>query len=79
MAERAVVILPRPVPRSGGKGLYHQDITSIMIRRHSANLVPEAHLVALALEYGLTVVSTDTDFARFPGATWLSPVPAEAS
>jgi uncharacterized protein len=50
-----------------------------MIRRHSANLVPEAHLVALALEYGLTVVSTDTDFARFPGATWLSPVPAEAS
>jgi hypothetical protein len=79
LAERAVVILQRPVPRSGGEGLYRQDITVIMIRCHSANLVPDAHLVALAIEHGLAVVSTDTDFAKVPGVTWLNPVLAAAS
>ena len=29
---------------------------------------------ALALEHGLTVVSTDTDFVKYPGVTWLNPV-----
>jgi uncharacterized protein len=38
-----------------------------------------AYLVALAVEHSLTVVVTDTDFARFPGVTWLNPVPAAAS
>src|SRR5271154_6669618 len=32
-----------------------------------ANLVPDAHLAALAVEHGLTLCSTDGDFARFPG------------
>jgi uncharacterized protein len=32
-----------------------------------ANLIPDAHLAALALEHGLTVCSTDGDFTRFPG------------
>jgi len=31
------------------------------------NLVPDAHLAALAIEHGLTLCSTDGDFARFPG------------
>jgi len=31
----------------------------------SANLVPDAMLAALAIEHGLTVMSADTDFARF--------------
>ncbi len=43
------------------------------------NLVPDTHLAALALERGLTVVSTDTDFAKFPGVAWLNPVSAAAS
>jgi hypothetical protein len=29
------------------------------------NLVPDAHLAALAVEHGLTLCSTDGDFARF--------------
>jgi uncharacterized protein len=38
------------------------------------NLVPDAHLAALALEHGLTLCSTDGDFARFPGLRWLNPL-----
>jgi hypothetical protein len=38
------------------------------------NLVPDAHLAALAIEHGLTLCSTDGDFARFPGLTWLNPL-----
>lgn len=33
----------------------------------AGNLVGDAHLAALALEYGATVVSFDRDFARFEG------------
>jgi toxin-antitoxin system PIN domain toxin len=40
------------------------------------NLVPDAHLAALAIEHGLTLCSTDGDFARFPGLTWLNPLAA---
>jgi toxin-antitoxin system PIN domain toxin len=39
-----------------------------------ANLVPDAHLAALALEHGLTLCSTDGDFGRFPGLRWLNPL-----
>jgi uncharacterized protein len=38
------------------------------------NLVPDAHLAALALEHGLTLCSTDGDFARFPGLAWRNPL-----
>ena len=37
------------------------------------NLVPDAHLAALALEHGLTLCSTDGNFARFPTLRWLNP------
>lgn len=40
------------------------------------NLVPDAHLAALAIEHGLTLCSTDGDFARFPGLAWLDPLSA---
>jgi toxin-antitoxin system PIN domain toxin len=40
------------------------------------NLVPDAQLAALALEHGLTLCSTDGDFARFPGLFWRNPVTA---
>ena len=39
-----------------------------------ANLVPDAHLAALALEHGLTLCSTDGDFARFPALRWRNPL-----
>jgi hypothetical protein len=39
-----------------------------------ANLVPDAHLAALAIEHGLTLCSTDGDFARFPQLRWENPL-----
>jgi toxin-antitoxin system PIN domain toxin len=41
-----------------------------------ANLVPDAHLAALAMEYGLILCSTDGDFARFAGLRWENPLTA---
>ncbi|MDR3422845.1 MAG: PIN domain-containing protein [Xanthobacteraceae bacterium] len=38
------------------------------------NLVPDAHLAALAIEHGLTLCSTDGDFARFPDLKLLNPL-----
>lgn len=40
------------------------------------NLVPDAHLAALAIEHGLVLCSTDADFARFPGLRWQNPLPS---
>jgi toxin-antitoxin system PIN domain toxin len=42
-----------------------------------ANLVPDAHLAALALEHGLVVCSSDADFARFPAVRWRNPLAAK--
>jgi uncharacterized protein len=39
-----------------------------------ANLVPDARLAALAIEHGLTLYSTDGDFARFPRLRWRNPL-----
>jgi toxin-antitoxin system PIN domain toxin len=41
-----------------------------------ANLIPDVHLAALAMEHGLVLCSTDGDFARFPGLHWLNPLSA---
>jgi uncharacterized protein len=42
----------------------------------TSRLVPDAHLAALALEHGLTLYSTDGDFAKFPGLKWENPLAA---
>lgn len=42
--------------------------------RASGNLVPDCFLAALAQEHGLTVVSSDSDFARFPNLRWSNPL-----
>jgi predicted nucleic acid-binding protein len=39
-----------------------------------ANLVPDAHLAALAIEHGLVLCSSDSDFARFPSLRWDNPL-----
>ena len=38
------------------------------------NLVPDAHLAALAIEHGLMLCSTDGDFARFQELHWENPL-----
>jgi hypothetical protein len=37
-------------------------------------LVMDAALAALAIEHGATLCTTDRDFARFPGLTWVNPL-----
>ena len=40
------------------------------------NLVPDAYLAALAMESGCEWVTTDRDYARFPGLRWRHPLQA---
>jgi uncharacterized protein len=38
------------------------------------DLVPDAYLAALAIEYGCEVVTVDKDFRKFPGVRWRHPL-----
>ena len=60
--------IPVPGPR-------HQEILGRLLTSTNArgNLVPDAHLAALAIENGVGVCSFDSDFARFPQAGWFAP------
>ena len=59
-----------------GPGDRHAEILGdlLVASRATGNLVPDAHLAALALEHGLTVYSTDRDFAAFAGLSWIDPL-----
>jgi len=66
-AER--VWVPQPTER-------HAEILGELLAAPGihANLVPDAHLAALAIEHGLILCSTDGDFARFAGLRWENPL-----
>jgi toxin-antitoxin system PIN domain toxin len=68
---REVVWIPLP-------GSAHIDLLTTLLDRRvmSSRLVPDAHLAALAIEHGLTLCSTDGDFAKFPGLNWENPLAA---
>jgi hypothetical protein len=52
-----------------------QVLRGLLIQSGAAgNLTTDAHLAALALTHGATLVSCDRDFARFAGLKWLNPV-----
>jgi toxin-antitoxin system PIN domain toxin len=38
------------------------------------NLVSDAHLASLAVQHGCQLMSTDSDFARFPKIKWTNPL-----
>jgi uncharacterized protein len=40
----------------------------------AGTLVSDAELAALTIEYGGVLHTTDRDFARFPGLTWVNPL-----
>ena len=66
-----VVWSPAPTER-------HAEILARLLREPSVKgeLVPDAHLAALAIEHGLELCSTDGDFARFRGLRWTNPLAA---
>jgi toxin-antitoxin system PIN domain toxin len=39
------------------------------------NLIPDAYFAALAIESGTEWLTTDRDYARFPGLRWRHPIP----
>ncbi len=39
----------------------------------AGNLVGDAHLAGLAMEYAAELISFDADFGQFPGLTWRMP------
>ena len=63
--------IPEPTAR-------HAEVLGHLVRSHgvTGNLIPDAHLAALAVEHGVSLCSTDTDFARFPEVRWLNPLAA---
>jgi toxin-antitoxin system PIN domain toxin len=54
----------------------HWDIFASLCRRAEArgDLVPDAWLAALAIESGSEWITTDRDYARFPGLRWRHPL-----
>lgn len=57
-------------------GRRHWSVFVDLCRRSEArgNLVPDAYLAALAIETGSEWVTTDRDYARFPGLRWRHPL-----
>ena len=71
----------RPNARVVGPGPDHLAIFEQLCRDAGATgkLVADAQHAAVAIEHGCTMVSTDSDFARFPGLRWQHPlVPGKA-
>lgn len=54
----------------------HAEVLGRLIDRYQlrANLIPDASMAALAVEHGLAVYSSDTDFARFDEIRWIDPL-----
>jgi hypothetical protein len=63
------VWIPGPTER-------HIAVLSKILTAHplKSDLVPDAHLAALAIEHGLALCSTDGDFARFAELEWINPL-----
>jgi toxin-antitoxin system PIN domain toxin len=53
----------------------HPDLLGQLLisGRAAGNHTTDAHLAALAIEWGLVLVSADRDFARYPGLRWHDP------
>lgn len=69
LRERPNCVLLQPGPR-------HWDIFLHLCQTSGArgNLVADAYLAALAIETGSEWITTDRDYARFPGLRWRHPL-----
>ena len=61
--------IPQPTER-------HAEIFARLLAEPGVygNLIHDVHLAALAIEHGLTLCSTDGDFARFRELKWQNPL-----
>ena len=60
-----------PEPSRGHREILGRLVTTLDLR---GNLIADAVLAALCIEHGLTMVSADSDFARFAEIQWVNPV-----
>jgi toxin-antitoxin system PIN domain toxin len=67
--DRPNVWIPEPTDR-------HRSILAPLLvgSRATGNHVPDADLAALAIEWGLELLSADRDFARYDGLRWRDPL-----
>lgn len=65
---------PRVIPLDPGDR--HWETLAGLLRDGQARgpLVMDAHMAALAIDHGATLVTTDRDFARFPGVRTQNPL-----
>ena len=66
----------RPNAVTIAPGPRHWSIFARLCRTHKVrgNLVPDAYFAALAIESGSEWITTDGDYARFPGLRWRHPL-----
>ena len=67
--------LDNPQAQVAHSGERHTQILGRLLKSAgtAGNLTTDAHLAALAIEHGATVLSFDRDFARFEGVKWQLP------
>ena len=58
-------------PGIGHLSLFRQNVA---VSGGGSNLVTDAHIAALAVEFDAEVHSADRDFDRFPGVRWHNPL-----
>ena len=63
-----------PAPGRGHREILRSLLVDKDLR---AGLVSDAVLAAICIEHGLSIVSADSDFARFPEVEWINPVLAQ--
>jgi uncharacterized protein len=65
--------IPQPTPQ-------HRAILDRLLSAagQGANLIPDAHLAAIAIGHGLELCSSDGDFARFSELRWANPLATRA-
>lgn len=69
-------LVARPTARVIAPGAKHLKIFEELCRESKAagKLVADAQHAAVAIEHGCTLVTTDSDFDRFPGLRWRHPL-----
>lgn len=63
-------------PRPLGRQTWNVHVLGELLSRShvTGNLVPDAHVAAIAIQHGLVVCSADSDFARVDGVEWRNPL-----
>ena len=69
-------LMARPTAAFLQPGARHWAIMVDLIERSDVRgaMVSDAYLAALAIEHGCQLVTTDSDFARFPSLRWRHPL-----